>query len=111
MCQGKSKSRLIEKIRDHFIQFGWHLEFRVWKGPSPKDDSDEEWVANASNPNIIEKGVQAIEGVHMENMVDNMFQLEPMEDGLAQSWNPTTSSVNLASTCIIQNVFEIVDDL
>jgi hypothetical protein len=83
MCQGKSKSRLIEKVQDYFIQFGQHLEFRVWKGPSPKDDYDKEWVANASNPNTIAKGVQADEGVHMENMVDNLFQLEPMADGLA----------------------------
>jgi hypothetical protein len=34
-----------------------------------------------------------------------------MVDGLAQSWNPTTSNVNLASTHMVQNVFEIVDEL
>ncbi len=54
--------------------------------------------------------MQADEGVHMENMVDNLFQLEPMVDGLAQSWNPTTSNVNLANIHIVQNVFEIVDE-
>jgi hypothetical protein len=47
----------------------------------------------------------------MENMVDNLFHPEPMEDGLAQSLNPTTSNVNLVSIRIIQYVFEIVDEL
>ncbi len=47
----------------------------------------------------------------MENMVDNLSQLEPMANGLAQSWNPITSNVNLANTCIVQDVFEIVDEL
>jgi hypothetical protein len=37
---------LIKKVRDHF-QFGLHLEFLVWKGLGPKDDSDEEWATSA----------------------------------------------------------------
>jgi hypothetical protein len=72
MCQGRLRPRLIEKIQDHLIQFGWHLKFWIWKGLGPKDDFDEEWVTNASNPNTIAKGVQVDEGVHMENMVDNL---------------------------------------
>jgi len=67
------KPRLIEKVQDHLIQFGRHPEFRVWKGPSPKDDFNEEWATNAPNPNTIAKGVQVNEGVHMENMVDNLL--------------------------------------
>ncbi len=51
------------------------------------------------------------EGVHMENMVDNLFHPKPMEVGLAHSLNPTTSNVNLVSICIVQYVFEIVDEL
>ncbi len=41
------------------------------------------------------------EGVHMENMVDDLFQPKPMANGLAQSLTPITSNVNLASTHIV----------
>jgi hypothetical protein len=74
---------LIGKVQDHLIQFSRHLEFWVWKGLGPKDDFDEEWATNAPNPNTTSKGVQVDEGVHMENMVHNLFQPKPMVDGLA----------------------------
>jgi hypothetical protein len=83
MCQGRLRPRLIEKVRNHLIQFGQHPKFLVWKGPNPKDDYDEEWATKTSNPNTKSKGVQVDEGVHMENTIDNLFQLEPMANGLA----------------------------
>ncbi len=72
--QGKSRARLIGKARNHLIQFGRHLEFRVQKGPRPKDDFDEEWATSAWKTRTIAKIVQVDEGVNMEDMVENMFR-------------------------------------
>jgi hypothetical protein len=49
----------------------------VCKGPSPKDDFDDEWATRACIGAIVEE-VQVDEGVHMDYMVENLFQPEPM---------------------------------
>ncbi len=49
------------------------------------------------------------EGVYMDRMVENLFQLEPMAHGQPQSLN--LSDVDLASNCIVQDVLEIMDEL
>jgi hypothetical protein len=49
----------------------------VCKGPSPKDDFDDEWATRAWIGAIIEE-MQVDEGVHMDRMVENLFQPKPM---------------------------------
>lgn len=46
----------------------------------------------------------------MEDMVENLFQ-QPMGKKEQQFGNPTFEDSNLASSHIVQNVLEIVDDL
>ncbi len=41
-CAGKVKLVLLATVRGHLILNGRHPLFRVWKGPGPLDDSDEE---------------------------------------------------------------------
>jgi hypothetical protein len=101
---------LIEKARDHLIQFGRHPEFRVWKGPRPKDDFDEEWATSAWKTRTIAKRVQVDEGVNMEDMVENLFQ-QPLGEEEPQYGNVVVEDVDLASSHIIQSVLEIVDEL
>ncbi len=76
MCQRISRPGLIG-VWKHLIQFGQHSEFWVCKGPSPKDDFDDEWATRACIGAIVEE-VQVDEGVHMDYMVENLFQPEPM---------------------------------
>jgi len=44
-CAGKVKLVLLATVCGHLILNGRHQLFRVWKGPCPLDDFDEEWVA------------------------------------------------------------------
>jgi len=56
------------------IKFGQHPQYRIWKGPQPTDDSDEEWATHVRRctKSII---LQLDEGVHMETMLEHLLQL------------------------------------
>ncbi len=45
------------------------------------------------------------EGVYMDRMVENLFQLEPMAHGQPRSLN--LSNVDLANNCIVQDVLVV----
>jgi len=43
-CEGKGRLVLLGIVKNHLILNKSHPLFRVWKGPSPIDHFDEEWV-------------------------------------------------------------------
>jgi hypothetical protein len=46
--------------------------FRVWKGPSPLDDSDEEWAATSKIST--QTPMQPVdEGVHVGQLLEDLF--------------------------------------
>jgi hypothetical protein len=47
LCLGILRPKLVEIVHEHLIKFGRHPQYRVWKGPGPIDDYEEEWAAHA----------------------------------------------------------------
>jgi hypothetical protein len=54
------------------IQKGRHPLFRVWKGPCPLDNSDEEWVEASRVP--MQRERQPVDTcVNVEQLLDDLF--------------------------------------
>jgi hypothetical protein len=63
-CEGKGRLVLLRTIRNHLVLNERHPLFRVWKGPSPIDHSDEEWVEASKavvNPMQTEVEVEVVD--------------------------------------------------
>jgi hypothetical protein len=68
----KVKSVLLATVHGHLILNGRHPLFRVWKGPGPLDDSDEEWAA-ASRISTQTPMQPVDEGVHVGQLLEDLF--------------------------------------
>jgi hypothetical protein len=73
--QGRRKL-LVRTVRKHLILNERDPNFRVWRGPSARDSSDEEWEGHMRTRNQ-QLPVELDSHVDTRGMVDNAF-LEPL---------------------------------
>jgi hypothetical protein len=71
-CRGRQRLRLTI-VQEHLIQNGRDSEFRVWRGPSDRDSSDEEWEQEFWRPE--QQPAEALdEQIDTRNMINNTLQ-------------------------------------
>jgi len=116
-CEGTGRMVLLTTVRNHLILNGKHPLFRVWKGPSPTDHSNEEWVEvsrAAVNPMGTEVEVQVVdEAVNVNQLLDDLFQM-PEEEHEAERVANLSSNHNVEGMEVIgmvQNAIKIMEEL
>ena len=103
-CKCKGRHQLqITKVKDHLIRNGREPNFRVWRGPGERDDSDEEWEQEFKRPRRPHDG-HIDEGLDMHAMIEEVF----MEIDEAPTQHPTMEE---QVEDIVMDAFTIVDDL
>jgi hypothetical protein len=111
-CVGKVKSVLLATYRGHLILNGRHPLFRVWKGPSPLDDSDEEWVA-ASRFSTQTLMQLVEEGVHVGQLLEDLFPSANVEQvGMEEATlNMNSGEDGVGRLGMVHEVCEIMEEL
>ncbi len=72
---------MLDIIRKYFILNGRHFLYRVWKGPWEINDSDEKWVTTTKRSSQTRRQL-VDEGVHMEQLLDDLFLTPNVEVGI-----------------------------
>jgi hypothetical protein len=82
--------------------------YRVWKGPGEIDDSDEEWVAVTKGS--LQTARQLVdEGVHMEQLLDDLFPALDAEIGMENAHlNPNSREDGIG---MVQEVCDVMEEL
>ena len=99
-CKGRVQCSLA-RVKDHLIQYGREPTYRLWRGPSERDSSDEEWEQKFKTPLRTPEDVQLDEGLDVRSMVEDTFheldeRPQPLEDIMEE---------------IVMDAFTVVDDL
>ncbi len=103
---------MLTTIRNHLISSGRHPLFRVWKGPSAIDDSNEEWMEASKAPlcwmQIVGQVVD--EGVNVEQLLDDLFPLPNDEyEGVGLiRMDPSHGGLAMGELGIIQDACGII---
>jgi hypothetical protein len=66
---------LVATVKEHLIRNKRHADFKVWRGPSSRDLSDNEWEENFWVPAAEHRGV-VDKQVDTRRMVEETFQQE-----------------------------------
>jgi hypothetical protein len=80
-CARKGRPILLDIVRKYFILNGRHFLYRVWKGPWEINDSDEKWVTTTKRSSQTRRQL-VDEGVHMEQLLDDLFLTPNVEVGI-----------------------------
>ncbi len=101
-CRGRQQLH-IRKVKDHLIRNGKEPNFRVWRGPGEKDDSDEEWEQEFRRPSRPHDG-HIDEAMDMHAMIEEAF----LEIDEAPTQHPTLEE---RVEDIVMEAFTVVDEL
>jgi hypothetical protein len=82
--------------------------YRVWKGPREINDSDEEWVA-ATKGSLQTIRQLVDEGVHMEQLLDDLFPAPNAEVGMENAHLNSNSREDGIGT--VQEVCDVMEEL
>jgi hypothetical protein len=111
-CAGKVKLVLLATIRGHLILNGKHPLFRVWKGPCPLDDYDEEWAATSRIST--QTPMQPVEeGVHVGQLLEDLFPSANVEQvGMEEAaLNLNSGEDGVRGLGMVHKVCEIMEEL
>ena len=101
-CRGRQQLH-IRKVKDHLIRNGREPNFRVWRGPGERDDSDEEWEQEFRRPSRPHDG-HIDEAMDMHAMIEEAF----LEIDEAPTQHPTLEE---RVEDIVMEAFTVVDEL
>ena len=90
-------------MKDHLIRNGREPNFRVWRGPGERDDSDEEWEQEFRRPSRPHDG-HIDEAMDMHAMIEEAF----LEIDEAPTQHPTLEE---RVEDIVMEAFTVVDEL
>jgi hypothetical protein len=107
-CIGEERPILLDTVRGHLILNGRHSLYRVCKGLGEINDSDEEWVATSKGSS--QTGRQLVdEGVHMEELLDDLFLAPNVEVGMENAHlNPNSKEDGIG---MVQEVCDVMEEL
>jgi len=99
---------LLDTIRRHLILNGRHFLYRVWKGLGEINDFDEEWVVTTKGSLLIARQL-VDEGVHMEELLDDLFPAPNDEVGMENAHLKSSSRED--GIGMVQEVCDVMEEL
>lgn len=79
ICKGNKKQMAMGKVQDHLMANGRHHSFRIWKGPGPRDDSDNEWDDHIRSGGARFARLPLDENVGLQSMFHNVNASIPVD--------------------------------
>ena len=72
VCKGSKKHMAMNKVEGHLMTNGRHHSFRRWRGPGPRDGSDNEWDNHIRGGGAMFPPLPVDENVGLERLFQNV---------------------------------------